>query len=178
MLKPLRILAIGSVLGLASARIAAACAFHGYTPDPTLVDVLLSTEQVVIARLSDADAERYTPVTALMGPAGVEIDLPVSADIRTHLLSLPETMVLLARDGAYGPWLELATLDPDYRSVIDHVLAYQSKWLLGGDAQRAQYFAGLVNAPNPDLRDLALRELDRAPYGILKGIQRPAVDGL
>ncbi len=178
MTKRTKLLVLTGVLGLSFGQNAGACAFHGYVPDPTLVDVLLATEQVVIARLDTTNPVQYAPVRALMGPDALDIPIAIDPTIRIRLSAAPAQRVLLARDGAYGPWLELAVLDDRYRSIIDHVLTQHSAWLLGDDQQRAQYFAGLVNDPNPDVRRLALQELDRAPYQVLKSLDRPIVQHL
>lgn len=162
--------AFSGVMGLWTS--AQACEFHGYTPDPTLVDILLGTEQVVIAQPAADDPTRYVMQEALLGPEGIPIPIPVTADVG------PSETVLLAREEAYGPWLELAVLDDAYRDLIDQVIARQSDWLYGGDDERFQMFADLVNHPNPDIRDLALRELDRADYIILRGLDIPPVSTL
>ena len=169
---------LSGLLSLGAAQNAAACAFHGYTPDPTLVDILLGTEQVVIARLDPSDPSRYAPVEALMGPDALDLPLAVGAETRAKLLGRPAATVLLARDGAYGPWLELAVLDDRYREVVDQILQRQSAWILGGDEERLQLFAGLLNDPNPDLRRLALRELDRADYSVLQDVRLPRINDL
>ena len=49
MTSQLRNWVLGSAVALTSASTATACAFHGYTPNPTMVDLLLATEQAVIA---------------------------------------------------------------------------------------------------------------------------------
>lgn len=149
-----------------------ACEFHGYTPDPTLVDILLGTEQVVVARPATDDPTRYVMEEALLGPEGIPIPIPVTVDVG------PSETVLLARQEAYGPWLELAVLDDAYRALIDQVIARQSDWLYGGDDERFQMFADLVNHPNPDIRHLALRELDRADYVVLRSLDIPPLSTL
>ena len=166
------------VLGLSQAQTAIACAFHGYTPNPTLVDQILFTEQVVLARLAPGDPGRYIPVETLMGPTVSEIAIPAHRTYRTQLQANPAKTVLLARDGAYGPWLELAVLDDRFRVVVDVVVQRQSEWQFGGDAARLRTFAGLVNDPDPAIRRLALQELDRAPYGALKSAPVPAIADL
>ncbi|MGK7755645.1 MULTISPECIES: hypothetical protein [unclassified Roseovarius] len=174
----LHVLAVCGLLGLGSAPPVAACAFHGYTPNPTLVDILLATEQVVVARPDSADPTRYATLETLAGPDVADIPLEVGREARKHLSGRPDATVLLARDGAYGPWLELAVLDTRYRALVTGVLKHQSDWAFGRDEDRLDHFAGLVNDPNPDIRDLALRELDRAPYGALQKARLPKVQNL
>lgn len=171
-------MACAAALGLGGYQGAAACAFHGYTPNPTLVDVLLSTEQVVIARLDPANPRRFVAAQTLMGPDAIDIPLRPKAATRARLTASPGAAVLLARDGAYGAWLDLAVLDARYQSVVTEVVARQSAWVSGAAADRLALFAGLVNDPNPDLRRLALQELDRVPYSALKSARLPKINTL
>jgi hypothetical protein len=92
---------------------------------------------------------------------------------RTQLEGDNAATALLVRDGAYGPWTEAALLDTRYRNVIDTVIQNQSAWQLGQDRGRARLFAALVNDTNPDLQRLALQELDRLPYPMLKELRVP-----
>ena len=140
---------LGNALSLGAVQ-AGACAFHGYTPDPTLVDVLLTTEQAVIARLSASDPGRFRTIQVLLGPDGAEIPVAVTPATRVRLTTDPSSSVLLARDGAYGPWQELAVLDGPYRKLIEKVVARQSDWIWGGEAERLDLFAKRLNDPNPD----------------------------
>ncbi|MDJ0822457.1 MAG: hypothetical protein QNJ09_11715 [Paracoccaceae bacterium] len=169
---------LSGALSLGAGQGALACAFHGYTPDPTLVDLLLATEQVVTVRLDPGDARRYVPVRTLMGPEVAEIAISAGPDMRQRLKANPAQTVLLARDGAYGPWMEIAVLDARYRQVVERVVARQSAWLLGADQERLALFAKHLNDPNPDIRRLALQELDRAPYADLKKLRLPKVQNL
>lgn len=178
MTKTLRTWILGTVLTAASAPQALACAFHGYTPNPTLVDLLLATEQVVFAQLDPADPGQYSSVKTLVGPDAIDIPIAPDAATRQRLSRNPNETILLARDGAYGAWLELALLDPGYRRVIEDVMQNQSAWSYGDDAGRAALFARHVNDPNPELRRLALQELDRAPYATLQDLRLPPINGL
>lgn len=166
------------MLGLATGGGAMACAFHGYNPNPTLIDVLLATEQVVIARPDPSDPNRYMPLETLAGPDVLDIPVRVTPTTRALLKGRPSSTVLLARDGSYGPWLEIAVLDDRYRQFIGKVLRQQSELLSGGDGKRLRLFATLLNDPNPDIRRLELQELDRAPYGDLKGLRLPDIQNL
>ncbi len=170
--------AAGLCFGLASAPAALACAFHGYIPDPTVVDHLLDTEQVVVARLDVSRPGQYQLIEALMGPLTPDLSLTATPTAKERLSADPKATVLLARDGAYGGWRELAVMDARYRGVIDQVMARQSAWQLGEEATRLALFASHLNDPNPDLRRLALRELDRVSYQSLKVVALPSMPTL
>ncbi len=169
---------LGGMISLAAGQSAEACAFHGYVPDPTLVDILLATEHIVVARPDPADPSRYKPIKALLGPDTASVPVGVSPATRARLSEQTTQTVLLARDGAYGSWLELAVLDDRFRGVIDHVVEHQIEWSFGADAERLSMFSSYLNDPNPDLRRLALQELDRAPYGALRAARLPQIPTL
>jgi len=169
---------LSGLLSFTGVQAAHACAFHGYTPSATLVDLLLDTEQVVIAKLAPSNAEKLVPVETLLGPTVSEITIAPSALVSSSLRQGSVDSVLLARDGAYGPWREITLLDDPVRTLVKQIIARQSTWQLGGNTDRAQMFARLVNDPNPNIRRLALQELDRAPYRVLKGADIPTVRDL
>jgi hypothetical protein len=168
--------ALAVCLSLGPTPSARACAFHGYTPNPTLVDLLLATEQAVVARPTSRGT--YQIVDALLGPDLGEIPFPVSMHYRTQLEGDKSATALLVRDGAYGPWMEVTLLDPRFRSIIRTVVQNQSAWQLGQDAERIKLFAALVNDSNPSIQRLALQELDRLPYATLKNVPVPPIRGL
>ena len=141
-----------------------ACAFHGYTPNPTLVDVLLATEQVALGKPVAGEAGQYKVVQTLAGPSLTEVEVPPGWRLTTPQADL----VLLARDGAYGHWLPLAVMEDGFAHVLTQVMAQQSNWIYGDDGPRLRFFARLINDPNPQVRKLALEELDRVPYAALR----------
>ncbi len=161
------------------AQIAAACAFHGYTPRPTLIDKLYASEQIVLARPDPADPSRFVPVAALAGDVDY-VDIPQSPDAQTRdrLRAAPGQAALFARDGAYGPWENLAILDTRYRAVVESALRQQFRWQGDAGPARYQFFAKLLDDPNADIRQLALLELDRAEYRVLRKLRLRGLTGL
>ena len=158
---------------------AVACAFHGYTPDPTVVDYMLGSEHIVVAKPDPNNPSRFQVVEALVGPDnGIDIPLAVSDTARRDMANNPDAVILLARDGAYGPWLELATLDREYRKVINTVASRLETWRWGEDLERFQTFAKHVNSNSTALRRLALLELDRADYSLLRQVRLPRIPTL
>jgi hypothetical protein len=153
---------------------AQACAFHGYTPNPTLVDVLLATEQVALGEPVPGRLGQYRVVQTLAGPPLAEVEVPPGWRLKTS----QKGMVLLARDGAYGHWLPLAVMEDRFAEVISQVMAQQSDWIYGDDGPRLRYFARLINDPDPQVRRLALQELDRVPYAALRAAPLPRVQDL
>jgi hypothetical protein len=167
---------LAAVLCLAPAANALACAFHGYTPNPTLVDLILATEQAVVARPSSDGT--YEIVEALLGPGLGDIPMSASAEFKRNLSADTGVTALLVRDGAYGPWIEAAVMDTRFRGLIDIVIENQRSWQWGEEVGRIQLFAGLVNDPNPNIQRLALQELDRLPYATLRKVRVPPIRNL
>lgn len=162
---------VGAVVALL-APAALACAFHGYTPRPTLVDTLYDSEQIVLARPDPADPQRFKAIEALAGPLdAVRLPQTPDADLRASLQRMPEVSVLFARDGAYGPWVRHSLVGPQMREVLQTALSRQTGWQGEPGPERAQFFAGLLDHPDGALRELALLELDRVDYQTLRGLR-------
>lgn len=163
----IRILIVAAVSALANA--ALACGFHSYVPQPTLVDRLLASEHVVLARSDPENPFRFKGVEALQGELQF-VDIPQLVDsvTRRRLAADPAATVLFARDGAYGPWQRLAYVDDAMSDVLNRIMARLQVWEFGDDADRATFFAALADHPDPPIRDMALRELDLVDYGILR----------
>ena len=160
-----------SVVVTALAAPSFACAFHGYAPKPTLVDRLLGSEHVVLARQDLESPFRYAAVEALEGSVdSVEIPLLVDTATRNRFARDDDATVLFARDGAYGPWTRLAFVDQDLQPILDDIIDRLPVWELGDDADRFGYFAPLINHTNPTIRTLALNEIDLANYEILRSL--------
>lgn len=174
--KRLRSWVLSALLAFSVGQNAWACAFHGYTPDPTIIDVLFGTEQAVLAHLSPSG--RYETAEVLLGPTPPGLPVSVAPAFLAQLKARPGARALLARDGAYGPWMELAVMDERFRATIDLAMEHRHAWGIGVSLQRLQHFADRINDPHPDIHRLALRELDRAPYHVLTSIKLPRINGL
>lgn len=150
---------------------ALSCAFHGYTPQPTLVDRLMASDHVVLARSASGDPFRFKASAAIEGPLA-SVDIPHLVDTTTRRrLAIDQTaQVLFARDGAYGPWERMAFVDAEFDPVLSDIVERLPRWMSGDDADRFGFFAGLLNHPDPVIHELALRELDQADYALLKSL--------
>lgn len=178
------------VLGLAQP--ASPCAFHNYAPAESLVNRLLATDHIVLARPDPANPFRFAAVEAIEGPLeGVEIPQLVDTTTRRRLGLNPADTVLFIRDEGYGAWTRLAYLDAGMRAVFDEVAARLPEWELGADEDRFRMFAGLIDHPDTAVADIALTEIDQADYSILRrltfdtdvqrlmdGLKDPAQTGL
>jgi len=159
---------LAAILAVGSAQ---ACGFHGYTPQPSLVDRLLASDQVVLARASALNPFRYEAVAVLAGGRGA-VDIPDLVDTATRRrLAREPAAVLFARTGAYSRWQRLAYVDAAFHPILAQILSRLPAWD-GGDADdRLTFFAGLLPHPDPAIHRLALKELDKADYGPLRRLE-------
>ena len=159
-------------VGLTAATAASPCGFHNYAPQPTLIDQLLGSDDIVLARPAPNNPFRFEAFEALEGNlASSEIPFLVDSTTRRRLALDANASVLFARDGAYGPWQRLAFVDAAMAPVLETVMTRLPAWELGERVERFSYFATLVGHPDDRIHKLALRELDQADYSILRDLQ-------
>jgi hypothetical protein len=157
-----------------SAQGALACAFHNYAPGDGLVDRLMASEHIVLARPDPANPTAFAAVAALEGSvADVAIPEPLDPETLARLQANPDDVVLFAREEAYGPWTRIAYLGPEFRGVVDEVMTRLPDWELGDDMGRFSLFAARVADPDPELAEAALREVDLADYSLLRNLPFP-----
>jgi hypothetical protein len=169
------------VLGLSNT--ARACVVCITAPEKTVVDQILDSEAVVLAREDPSKPFSFTPVTVLKGAAdGTPIPFLVDSFTRKRLAAAPGDAVLFARarrDGAHPfaltrpepEWLRLAYADAEYRRLVEQILALEGSWQ-ADDTGRARFsfFEALHDHADPAIRQLALSELARAPYRLIREI--------
>lgn len=145
-----------------------ACAFHNYIPQITLVDRLLESDQIVIARPASDDPLRYEALAAFRGSLkGVEIPQPVDPESLRRSTADPEAFVLFTRK-RYDRWQKLATADGTFAPVLLDILKRLPGWVENPQTGRARHFASLIGHEDIRAHRLALRELDRVDYATLR----------
>ncbi|MBU2943815.1 hypothetical protein Q4525_03060 [Shimia thalassica] len=159
----------GACFALSLFGTAQACGFHNYAPRPSMVEQLLSSDHILLARQSETNPFRYTPIKALKGPIdGVELPQLVDSVTRRKLAVSESDSVLFFLDPETGNWKRLAYVDSAMHPIVDEIMQNHSSWRLGGDFERFQLFADMIDHPNRQVRNLALRELDQADYSVLR----------
>lgn len=159
------------------------CGFHNYTPGPTMVELMLGSSAIVLARQSDVTPFRYAIYEVLAGhDPGVTIPYLVDTATR-RTLKTADAAVLFAYDAHNQTWQNLGLVDGETLPVIERILLNLPDWRMGGDLERAEMFALLLDHPNATIRRLALRELDRVDYSVLRELvlladTRPLLLGL
>ncbi len=169
-----RLLAAALAL-LAGATAALACPVCIDLPEATLAERLLRAEAIVIAREDPARPFRYAPVAALKGDAaGPPIPLLLDSATRRRLSLRPEDGVLMLRDRS-GAWAHGGYGDAAWRAAAAAILGEGPSWR-DDPAARFAYFETLLRHEDANLRRLAVDELSRARYGLIRTMAQP-LDG-
>jgi len=168
-----RLLAAALVLvGLATP--VRACPVCIERPEATLAERLLKADAVVVAREDPARPFHFAPVAALKGTAGVApIPLFVDSTTRRLLAARPDDGVLLLRDG--DVWSRAGYANATWRRTAAVILEEGPSWSDDAEARFA-FFEVLLRHPDGALRRLAVDELSRARYGLIRSMARP-IDG-
>ena len=169
-----------AVLGL-SALPAFACAVCITAPDRTMADQILDSDTVVLAREDPSKPFAFVPVQVLKGSAGAApIPFLVDSTTRQRLRAVPEDAVLFVRAsvGATRPfapakpppeWLHLAYVEAPYRTLIGQILSLENDWRADQTGRaRFAFFEAVLDHRDPAIRDLALSEIARAPYRLVR----------
>lgn len=162
-----RVLLIGALLVRAAP--AGACAFHTSLPAETAIDRMLASDTVVLVRPDPDDAFAYAIVETLRGSAeGVTPPFLIDSTTRRRLARNGADAVLLAHRAGAG-WTRLAYVDARFRTVIETVQRRAVEWIAEPfHSERFALAVRLHDDADPQLRTLALQEIDRVPYGMLQ----------
>jgi hypothetical protein len=150
---------------------AAACPICVERPEATLAERLLDARTAVIAREDPAQPFRFAPVETLKGaPRDAAIPFLLDSATRRRLAARPGDGLLFVHDGQ--EWRRAAYLDPAMRRTVDAILDRGPGWA-ADETARFAFFAGLLHDEHPNLRRLAIDELSRARYGLIRAMARP-----
>jgi len=161
---------------------ALACMICLEAPEQTFADRLLAAETLVLARPDPDDVFRFVAVESLRGEAQLA-PIPHFADsaTRQRLAGAPPDGVLFARlrSGAQGPlarrgseWQRLAYADRPMRDFVAAILEGSDSWRTDRTGRnRFEFFAALHDHDHPAIREIAIGELARAPYAMLRDMK-------
>ncbi|MGA9251088.1 MAG: hypothetical protein WBV71_01435 [Roseobacter sp.] len=161
-------------LGIAPApysSVVQACAFDFTKPERTAVDWILEAETLVLARPDPQNKFAYKVVEVLRGDSG-NYDVPLLVDTRNRRFlerNTDHTVMLRADDT--GQWAHVAYVDDDFSVVLETVLANADVWAKTYVQSRFAVFEALQGSESPALRELSVRELDKAPYKMLQSLE-------
>ena len=165
----LRVFSYGVCLSALCASAVFACGFHNYAPQPTFVDRLLASDHVVLARADPSNPFRFKVKEQLIG-SGVAPDIPflVDSTLRRRFTAHEDAAVLFSHNAENDEWHRVVVVDYSTEPVVRKALESLPVWGLPDDETRFEFFASLVDHPNQAIHVMSLRELDLAPYEVLR----------
>ncbi len=154
---------------LLAAPAAMACAFHALVVPDSLVDKLIASDRIVLARPDPKEPYRFEIVASLDGPSdNIEIpDLVASSERRRLMSNLGDT-VLFARGSEFEKLRRVGYIKSSHRQLVEQIAKKLPNWRAGDDSDRAMLFAAYPTDDDPLIRSTALVELARLPYRQLR----------
>jgi hypothetical protein len=149
---------------------AAACSVCIDLPDDTLTDRIWDADTVALGRSDPANPFAYRIVETLSGGTEVPVGYLVNSIERRRMASDPEHVTLLLH-GSDG-WRIDGHGGAELVALARQILAQEATW--GDEAidpDRIAAFVARQAHSDPAIRRLALAELARAPYALLRGIE-------
>lgn len=149
---------------------AMSCGFHSVTSRKSIVSTLMESEMIVLAIADPEDPFRYLPVEAIRGTVhGPHVPFLVDSSTRKKLTLNVRDRVLFAFEEASGQWTKLSYIDDKRAPIFQEIFDNLDQWQIRGQ-DRFVYFGSLANHRDLWVRNLALTELDQAPYVVLRSI--------
>ena len=142
------------------------CAFHTIAPERTAIDRITQAQDLILARPGARNPFAFEVTEVLRGTADTPPPFLVSSEDRRRLSLHPDEAVIFARGGS-GEWERVALLDTAFRPLLEQA----RDWPAAYTDTRFATFAGLLDHPDPDIRRLALQEIDKAPYPMLRSLR-------
>ena len=142
-------------------------------PRATLVDRLLESDAVVMAREDSNRPFHYAAVEVLKGEPGQEpIDTFINSQARSVLSADPKYTMILGWDRKDRIWSPLGiTRDGQFEAVVRRILEHDT-WVPreSSNPARIKEFATLLGHSDRRLHELAYLEVGRAPYSLIKEV--------
>ena len=152
---------------------ALACAVCIERPATTLADRLIGADAVVLMREDPDRRLRYKAITTLKGDTDAPPQFLVDSATRARLADKPHEAVLALRDAAGWSLAGYATLA---RIETTQAILERAEHWTASPAARLAFFEGRLSHTELDLRLLALDEVARAPYSLVRRMRVP-LDG-
>lgn len=162
------LLSVTLALAALPARPAMACAFDMIKPERTLIDWIVDTDSLVLARPAANNPFTFAVVDVLTG-AAVSGPIPhlVDSTTRRKLALHPDDAVLFART-LTGEWRRVAYIDDTFRDVLQTALDHRNTWRAAIPQSRIDFIDALQDMTDPRLRTIVIGELDKVPYAQLQ----------
>lgn len=166
--RSVRVLFLSSTMALSSVAVAQACAFDMVKPERTIIDWIVETDQLVLARPQTDNAFLFETVDVLIGEERTDaIDTLVDTNTRRKLAMNPNDAVLFAQDQS-GEWHRVTYVNDTFQGVLDTALQNRTDWRGSIPASRLAFIEGLQDSEDPVQTALLIGELDKVPYDQLR----------
>ena len=152
---------------------ALACAVCIERPETTLADRLIGAEAVLLMREDPDSRLRYKAITTLKGETDAAPPFLVDSATRARLAAKPHEAVLALHEAAGWSLAGYATLA---RIETTQAILERTEDWKASPAARLAFFEGHLSHAELDLRLLALDEVARAPYRLVRKMRAP-LDG-
>lgn len=154
-----------------------ACAICIQMPQESVADKVIDADLVAILREDPEHAFHYRVHRVLAGASALAPPPPFLVDtaMRKKLASLPDEGALATWTNSSG-WQLHGYASAVFERILVHALLDFDKWRgAGGEQARFDFFAPLHASSDPAVQELAMIELARMPYSLLRTLQ-PGLD--
>ncbi|MDW3221622.1 MAG: hypothetical protein R8G34_01825 [Paracoccaceae bacterium] len=163
--------AVPAVLASLVATAGYCCSFHNYLPEKTAINWIIESDRLVLARNSREDEFVYQPVTTLRGQKQTaQISDVTGPGLRGWYAEGSQKDALLAFDEEEQAWRFAGYFSPEYETLVQKVLGKAAAWESKYTADRLALFGEYLGHSDEKLRNLALRDIDQAPYSLLRTV--------
>jgi hypothetical protein len=164
-------LGLVALVFLGSTQVALACGVCFEKPERTVAERLLSADAVLVAREDPDQPYRFAPVVFLAGAAqDAQIPFLVDSSTKRRLDRHPEDGVLMLLEG--DDWSRAGYANAAWQSIAASILETGPDWRTDPEARFA-FLEGMLETPDRFLRKVAIDELSRAPYSVIRGMAQP-----
>lgn len=149
---------------------ASPCAFDMVKPEQTIIDWIVDSENLMLARPSDENPFAFSVTRVLVGvDEGLPIDQLVDSVSRRKLAARPTDAVLFAYSVDKG-WRRVAYVDAQFRNMLQTALDHRVSWQNRMPQSRLDFITALQDSSVPAHKSVVIGELDKVPYAVLRAM--------
>lgn len=144
------------------------CAFDMVKPERTIIDWIVGSKRLVLARPYDDNPFTFAETQVLIGDDdGPPIDHLVDSVSRRKLAATPSDAVLFTHTFD-GGWRRIAYVDDNFRNTVETAVAHRLSWQNNMPQSRLDFIVALQDSPLRTDKAVVIGELDKVPYEQLR----------
>ena len=149
-----------------------ACVICVPYPRTSLADVLIESDNIIMARESARKPFSFYTVAVLKGTDNAhDIDAFINSSARRKLKQNPDGAVVFRRENKESGWHFITYADTEYQEFIRAIIEQSSRWRqFIGERLRIDFFTQYLNHNHRLISEQAYLEVGRAPYASIKRI--------